>query len=67
MRDITALQQTTRALIRSPRRRGREAWAALEAERLRGLKVDDERVFVRSLHRQVAGLRTLKDAIDVSC
>ena len=32
-----------------------------------GLEVDDQLVFVRLLNGQVAGFRTLEDAIDVTC
>src|SRR5260370_34957814 len=36
-----------------------------EAERLRGLEVDDELEFGRQLHRQFAGFGALEDEIDV--
>src|SRR5882724_12605240 len=38
----------------------------LDAERLRGLEVDHQFEFGRRLHRQVGGLFSLEDAIDVA-
>src|SRR5262245_6501007 len=38
----------------------------LETERLRGLQIDHQLVFVRRLHRQVGGLLALEDTIDVA-
>src|SRR5262245_56701618 len=37
-----------------------------DAEHLRGLEVDDQLILCRRLHRQVARLLALEDAIDVS-
>ncbi len=37
-----------------------------KAERLGGLEVDHELILVRCLHRQVGGLLTLEDAVDIS-
>ena len=54
-----------RTLIRSPRRPWRAATAECQAERLRGLEIDDELEFGRRLHRHVGGLLALKDAIDI--
>src|SRR4051812_8946836 len=39
----------------------------VEAERLRGLKIDHRFVLRWRLHRQAAGLLALEDAIDVTC
>jgi hypothetical protein len=36
-----------------------------EAERLRSLEVDSEFVLVRSLHGQISGLLTFKNAINI--
>jgi hypothetical protein len=38
----------------------------LEAERPRGLEIDYQLVFGRTLHRKVGGLLAFKDAIDVA-
>ncbi len=38
----------------------------VEAERFRGLEVDDQLVLGRRLYRQVGGLLALEDAIDVA-
>ena len=38
----------------------------VEAERLRGLEVDDELVLGRRLHRQVGRLLALEDAVDIA-
>jgi hypothetical protein len=38
-----------------------------QAERLRGLDVDRELELGRLLNRQIAGISTLEDAIDVPC
>jgi hypothetical protein len=40
--------------------------AERQAERLRGLEVDDDLIFRRRLHRKVRGLLALEDAIDIS-
>ena len=56
----------SRRFIRSPRRRGQAASAAVEAERLGGLEVDDQLVLCRRLHRQVSRLLALEDAVDVA-
>ena len=60
------MHRSEQSLIRSPRRRGRAAWAAREAERLRGLEIDHQFVLGRRLHRQVGRLLALEDAIDVA-
>ena len=57
----------SRRFTRSPLGKGQQPIRDVEPERLGGLEVDDERVFVRLLDRQVAGCRPLKDAIDVTC
>src|SRR5262249_33217499 len=38
-----------------------------EAERFRGLEIDDEIEPYRLLNRQIAGLGSLEDAIDIAC
>jgi hypothetical protein len=45
---------------------GEHAWRDCEAERLGGLKVDNQFVLGPRWHRQVGRFSTLKDAIDVS-
>src|SRR5580704_19039242 len=40
-------------------------WRYLDAERPRGLEVDEQFVFCRRLHRKIGRLRALEDAIDV--
>ena len=37
-----------------------------EAERLRGLQIDEQLILGRRLHRHIGGLFTLEDAIDVA-
>ena len=51
--------------IRSPRRRGRAARAAREAERLGGLEIDCQFELVLRLDGQLACLLALQDAIDI--
>jgi hypothetical protein len=41
-------------------------WRDLDAERPRGLEVDEQFVLCRRLHRKNGGLLALKDAIDVT-
>src|SRR5262245_57445138 len=45
---------------------GKYCWRNCEAEGLRGLEIDHQLKFVRSLHWQVGGLLSLEDAIDVA-
>src|SRR5262245_20225386 len=52
------------ALIRSPRRRGRAAWAARRA-RARGRQIDDEIELGRLYHRQIGGLLAFQDATGI--
>src|SRR5215831_2774789 len=54
------------ALIRSPRRRGREVSGDIDAERLRGVQIDHQLELGGQLNRQVGRLLTLEDAIDVA-
>jgi hypothetical protein len=42
-----------------------QGWGYRHPERLSGLEVDDQQEFGRRLHRQVRGLRTPQDAIDI--
>src|SRR6516165_6885831 len=55
-------------VIRSPRRRGREAWTELncKAQSLRGREVEHQFKLGRPLHRQVGRLLALKDAVDIA-
>jgi len=46
---------------------GKKRWRHREAERLRGLEIDYQVVFGRRLHRQVARLLALEDAVNVTC
>jgi hypothetical protein len=55
------------ALIRSPRRRGQGASAALRGQLPCGLKIDDELELDRLLDGQVGRLLALEDAIDIRC
>src|SRR5262249_16037340 len=43
-----------------------QRWRHVEAERLRGLEIDDELVLGRRLHRQVSRFLPAQDAIDVA-
>ena len=43
-----------------------DRWGYLKTERLGGLKIHDHLKFCRKLHREIARLRTAKDAIDIS-
>jgi hypothetical protein len=45
---------------------GEQRRRQVDAERLRGLEVDDQFVLGGRLHRQVGGLLTLEDAVDVA-
>src|SRR2546429_498975 len=46
---------------RSPRRRGRAAWRQIEAERLRGLEVDDQLESRGAFRRQFGNFGALQD------
>src|SRR5262249_34144476 len=57
----SSVMKSRRAIIRSPRRRGR----ALRAERVGGLEVDDQHVSGRERDGGVGGLLALKKGVDV--
>ena len=46
---------------------GEEGRWHVEAERLRGLEIDDQLVLGRCLHRKVGGLLAFEDAVNVTC
>ena len=45
---------------------GKQRWRDCEADGLRGLEINGQLVFRRRLHREVAGLFALENAIDIT-
>ena len=54
-----------RSAIRSSRRRGRPVIVDCQVERLRSLKIENEQMSCRELHRKVRTIDTSNDLIDI--